>query len=59
MKRIMIFIDGSNMYKNMMGIFGKASLNYNKFSLKLRATVRTVVRLTPNRAAISLLLNRS
>lgn len=44
MKRVMIFIDGSNMYHNMMQIFGKASLDYRKFSIKLtgdRELIRT------------------
>lgn len=44
MKRIMIFIDGSNMYKNLIRVFGKASLNYYKFSLKLTGVDRELIR---------------
>jgi uncharacterized LabA/DUF88 family protein len=44
MKRVMIFIDGSNMYYNMMKNFGKASLNYRKFSIKLTGENRELIR---------------
>ena len=43
-KRVMIFIDGSNMYHNMMSCFGRARLNYGKFSLKITGTDRELVR---------------
>lgn len=43
-KRIMIFIDGSNMYHNMMSNFKKASLNYQKLSLKLTGGDRELIR---------------
>ena len=40
----MIFIDGSNMYHNLMDIFGKANIDYHKFSLKLTGSERELVR---------------
>lgn len=43
-KRVMIFIDGSNLYHNLMSYCGKASLNYELFAKKLtgnREHVRT------------------
>lgn len=44
LKRVMIFIDGSNMYHNLMNTFGKATINYHKFSLKLTGTDRELIR---------------
>jgi len=44
MKRVMIFIDGSNMYHNLMSSFGKASLDFRAFSLKLTGDNRELVR---------------
>lgn len=44
LKRVMIFIDGSNMYHNLMNTFGKATINYHKFSLKLTGPERELVR---------------
>lgn len=43
-KRVMIFIDGSNMYHNLVGAFGKASIDYRDFSLKLTGPERELVR---------------
>ena len=40
----MIFIDGSNMYHNLMNTFGKATIDYHKFSLKLTGTDRELIR---------------
>lgn len=43
-KKVMIFIDGSNMYHNMMANFRKASIDYNKLSLKLTGENRELIR---------------
>jgi len=43
-QRVMIFIDGSNMYHNMTKEFGKASLDYRKLSLKLAGEDRELIR---------------
>lgn len=40
----MIFIDGSNMYKNMIQLFNKASVDYYAFSLKLTGSERELIR---------------
>jgi len=44
LKRVMIFIDGSNMYHNMKNNFKKVSLNYHKFSNKLTGEERELIR---------------
>lgn len=44
MERVVIFIDGSNFYHGLKNNFGKASINFERFSLKLtngRKLIRT------------------
>lgn len=44
MERVAIFIDGSNFYHGLKAVFGKASINFEKFAEKLcagRSLVRT------------------
>lgn len=43
-ERVMIFIDGSNMYHNIMSNYGRANLDYYKFSLKLTNADRKLIR---------------
>lgn len=43
-KRVMIFIDGSNMYHNLKTSFGRTSLDYRRFSLKLSGDDRELIR---------------
>lgn len=43
-KKVMIFIDGSNLYHNLQSNFQKANLNYRTFSLKLAGQNRELVR---------------
>jgi uncharacterized LabA/DUF88 family protein len=43
-KKVMIFIDGSNMYKNMIQVFKRADLLYYAFSVKLAGEDRELIR---------------
>jgi uncharacterized LabA/DUF88 family protein len=43
-KRVMIFIDGSNLYHNLQSNFSKTSLDYREFSLRLTGSDRELVR---------------
>ncbi len=43
-KRVMIFIDGSNLYHHLQKNFGRANLNFRKFSLKLAGPDRDLIR---------------
>ena len=44
MKKVMVFIDGSNLYHNLKSIFGSTDLDYAKFISKLIGSQRELVR---------------